>query len=101
MLRELENSCLKNYNDSTLQQILADPGDKKIPKLMTKLTEDIPETSSNKKVSKKIISRLARTMALTTTCGARHNDIDQPIPLSEARRLLKRISQNNLQVQNR
>merc|ERR1711949_86353 len=87
MLKELENSCLRKFKDSTLQQILADPGDKKIPKLMIKLTEDILETSSNKKVSNKVISRLARTMALTTTCGAKHNDIDQPIPPREARRV--------------
>ena len=58
MLKELENSCLKNFKNITLQQILADPGNKRIPKLMIKLTEDILETSSNKKVSKKVISSL-------------------------------------------
>ena len=87
MLNELENSCLRKFKDSTLQQILENPGDKNIPRLMIKLTNEILETSSNKRVSKKVISRLARTMALTTTCGAKHNDIDQPIPPSEARRL--------------
>ena len=87
MLKELENSCLKNFKNITLQQILADPGNKRIPKLMIKLTEDILEISSNKKVSKKVVSRLARTMALATTCGARHNDIDQAILPREARRI--------------
>ena len=86
-MNELEKSCLENLKNSTLQKILADPGSKSIPNLMTRLVEEIHEPTSSKKVSKKVVSRLANTMALTTTCGAKHNDIDQMIKPKEASRI--------------